>query len=92
MTNAVAKSQAMANAPTRKRAPANDDTSSMPNPANDRIRAVPTSRSRPTQVPKAANASAIATRNMTWPRSCVAEIACGLAWSLYVVPESSLMP
>ena len=44
---AVANSQPIANGPTRKRSPPNDDTSSIPKPANEMIRAVPSSRSRP---------------------------------------------
>ena len=53
----------------------------MPKPAKESSRAVPISRSRPTHVPKAANARAMATRNMTCPSSCAVEIACGLARS-----------
>ena len=91
ITSAVANSQPIANEPTRNRAPANEETSSIPKPAKERIRAVPTARSRPSHVPNDANASATATRNMTWPSSLVALIAAGRAASRYVVPESSLI-
>ena len=40
---------------------------------------MPGARSRPIHVPSAANASAIATRNITWPSSLVVEIAAGRA-------------
>ena len=50
---AVANSQPIANVPTRKRSPANDDTSSIPKPAKEQIRAVPSARSRPSHVPSA---------------------------------------
>ena len=72
---AVANSQPIANGPTRKRAPPNDDTSSIPKPTNEMIRAVPISRSRPSQVPSAQKPSAIATRNRTCPSSWAVEIA-----------------
>ena len=75
--SAVANSQAIANGPTRKRSPANELTSSMPKPANEQMRAVPSDRSRPSSVPAAQKASAIATRNMTWPSSWEVEIARG---------------
>ena len=35
MSSAVANSQTIANGPTRKRSPANDETSSMPKPPNE---------------------------------------------------------
>ena len=47
MAVAVANSQPIANGPTRKRSPANEDTSSIPKPTKEMIRAVPSSRSRP---------------------------------------------
>ncbi len=62
---AVANSQAIANGPTRKRAPPKDDASSIPKPTNEMIRAVPISRSRPRYVPSAQKPMAIATRNRT---------------------------
>ena len=62
---AVANSQPIANGPTRKRAPPNDDTSSIPKPAKEMIRAVPISRSRPRHVPSAQKPRAIATRKRT---------------------------
>ena len=51
----------------------------MPKPANEQIRAVPSARSRPINVPSAQNASAIATRNRTWPISWAVEMARGAA-------------
>ncbi len=47
MAVAVANSQPIANGPTRKRSPANEDTSSIPKPTNESSRAVPSWRSRP---------------------------------------------
>ena len=86
ITRAVANSQPIANEPTRKRSPPNDDTISIPKPTNDMTRAVPIAMSRPIHVPSAANASATATRNMTWPSNRAAEIASGRAPSRYVAP------
>src|SRR3954447_4424328 len=72
---AVANSHPIANAPTRKRSPAKDDTSSIPKPTNEQIRAVPSARSRPSQVPSAQKPMATATRNKTWPSNWVVETA-----------------
>src|SRR3954451_7933897 len=72
---AVANSHPIANVPTRKRSPAKDDTSSIPKPANEQIRAVPSARSRPRYVPSAQKPIATATRNRTWPSSWVVETA-----------------
>ena len=77
IASAVANSQNIANGPTRKRSPANDETSSMPKPANENSRAVPSSRSFPINVPTAQKASAMATRNRTWPISWDVEMARG---------------
>ena len=82
ISSAVANSQPIANVPTRKRAPANDETSSIPKPANEQRRAVPSEMSRPSNVPSVQKPSAMATRNMTCPSSWAVEISRGTARSL----------
>ena len=74
MSRAVASSQPIANEPTRKRSPANDATISIPKPPMLHANAVPFDRSWPIAVPATQKPIAIATRNMTWPRSAAVEM------------------
>ena len=73
----------MAKPPTRKRAPPNDATSSIPNPPKKQASEAPGERSRPMKVPAAAKPMATATRNSTCPMRVavlVGAASVGLAW------------
>jgi hypothetical protein len=65
--------------------------SSMPKPANEQIRAVPSDRSRPSSVPAAQKPSAMATRKSTCPSSWAVEMARVLVPAWWALEMVSLM-